>query len=143
MGIRSKRTDMMVGLFAFFGLAIMAALVLQFGGFRDRIRPKYEIRVSFLDGSGIFPGAPVRLGGRKVGFVADEPLPTENFQSVIIPLFIFSDVRIPNKSRISLATAGLIDRADAAARSYSVDIGVERGRVERADNFGDLKTQIC
>lgn len=108
MGIRSKRTDMMVGLFAFFGLAIMAALILQFGGFRDRIRPKYEVRVSFLDGSGIFPGAPVRLGGRKVGFVADEPLPTEDFQSVIIPLFIFSDVRIPDKSRISLATAGLM-----------------------------------
>lgn len=108
MGIRTKHTDLLVGLFAFFGLAIMAFLVLQFGGFRDRLRPKYEIIVSFEDGSGILPGAPVRLAGRKVGYVADEPQPTEDYQRVHIPLRIFDDVRIPKNSRISLATAGLM-----------------------------------
>lgn len=108
MGIRSKHTDLMVGLFAFFGLAIMAFLVLQFGGFKDRLRPKYELMVSFEDGSGILPGAPVRLAGRKVGYVADEPQPTEDYQRVHIPLHIFEDVRIPKSSRISLATAGLM-----------------------------------
>lgn len=106
--IRKERTEVLVGLFVFFGLAIMGALIVQFGRFNDRLRLKYRIEVAFPDASGIREGSPVQLAGQKIGFVAAEPKLNEDFTGVTVPLDIYGGKRIPIGSTFSIGTAGLM-----------------------------------
>jgi len=99
---------LLVGLFVFFGLAIMGALIVQFGRFSDRLREKYEIEVVFPDASGIRPGAPVNLAGQKIGFVSTEPELNEDFTGVTVSLSIYGDKKIPRGSEFGIGTSGLM-----------------------------------
>ncbi|MCB1078205.1 MAG: MCE family protein [Verrucomicrobiae bacterium] len=106
--IRKERTELLVGLFVFFGLAIMGALIVQFGRFSDRLRMKYRIEVSFPDASGIREGSPVQLAGQKIGFVAGEPTLNTDFTGVTVPIDIYGGKQIPIGSDFSIGTAGLM-----------------------------------
>lgn len=106
--IRKERTELLVGLFVFFGLAIMGALIVQFGRFSDRVRMKYRIEVTFPDASGIREGSPVQLAGQKIGFVAGEPKLNDDFTGVTVPIDIYDGNRIPLGSDFSIGTAGLM-----------------------------------
>jgi phospholipid/cholesterol/gamma-HCH transport system substrate-binding protein len=103
-----KRTELLVGLFVFFGLAIMAVLILQFGSFGDRIRESYPLHVKFKDASGIRDGIDVRTGGVKVGNVKGQPQADSSLESVLVDLSIFSEYRIPNNSVIRIRSSGLM-----------------------------------
>lgn len=98
----------MVGLFVFFGLAIMGTLIVQFGRFSDRLRDKYDIEVVFPDASGIRAGSPVSLAGQKVGFVAVDPELNADFSGVSVIVSIYGDKRIPKGSDFSIGTSGLM-----------------------------------
>jgi len=106
--IRKERTELFVGLFVFFGLAIMGALIVQFGRFSDRLRLKYRIEVTFPDASGIREGSPVNLAGQKIGFVAGEPQMSDDFTSLTVPIDIYGGKRVPLGSEFSIGTAGLM-----------------------------------
>lgn len=108
MSIRKDKTELMVGLFVFFGLAIMGALIVQFGRFSDRLRDKYEIQVVFPDASGIRPGSPVNLAGQKIGFVDKEPKLNADFTGVTVFLSVYSGNFIPVGSDFSIGTSGLM-----------------------------------
>ncbi len=106
--LRKQRTDLWVGLFVFMGLAIMGALVVQFGRFSDRLRESYFLYVTYPDAGSLVRGAPVRLGGAKVGVVADAPQLNEDYASVRVPLEIHSNKKIPAGSRFIIASSGLM-----------------------------------
>jgi phospholipid/cholesterol/gamma-HCH transport system substrate-binding protein len=106
--IRKERTELFVGLFVFFGLAIMGALIVQFGRFNDRLRQKYRIEVTFPDASGIREGSPVNLAGQKIGFVAGEPEMSDDFTVLTVPIDIYGGKRVPIGSQFSIGTAGLM-----------------------------------
>lgn len=106
--IRKERTEWLVGLFVFFGLAIMGTLIVQFGRFSDRLQEKYEIEITFPDASGIREGSPVTLAGQKVGYVAEEPRLNEDFTGVSVPLYIYGEKRIPIGSKFTIGTSGLM-----------------------------------
>ncbi|MCB1234031.1 MAG: MCE family protein [Verrucomicrobiae bacterium] len=108
MAIRNDRTELLVGLFVFFGLAIMGALIVQFGRFGNRLRQNYEVSVLFPDAGGLIEGAPVKLAGQKVGYVAGEPKLNDEFTAVIVPLHIYAEDKIPLGSRFTVATSGLM-----------------------------------
>ncbi len=106
--IRKERTELLVGLFVFFGLAIMGTLIVQFGRFSDRLQEKYRIEVTFPDASGIRVGSPVTLAGQKIGFVAVEPQLNLDFSGVTVQMDIYGDKRIPQGSKFSIGTSGLM-----------------------------------
>lgn len=106
--IRKERTEWLVGLFVFFGLAIMGTLIVQFGRFSDRLQEKYQVRVTFPDASDIREGSPVKLAGQKVGFVAEEPQLNEDFTGVSLVMNIYGDKRIPKGSQFTIGTSGLM-----------------------------------
>ncbi|NOX98644.1 MAG: MCE family protein [Verrucomicrobia bacterium] len=106
--LRKQRTNLWVGLFVFMGLAIMGALVVQFGRFSDRLRDTYFLYATFPDAGSLIRGAPVRLGGAKVGVVADAPQLNDNFTGVKVPLEIHSDKKIPTGSRFIIASSGMM-----------------------------------
>ncbi len=106
--IRKERTELLVGLFVFFGLAIMGALIVQFGRFSDRLQEKYRLEVTFPDASDIREGSPVKLAGQKIGFVSAEPKLNDTFTGVLVPMEIYGDKRVPKGSEFSIGTSGLM-----------------------------------
>ncbi len=111
MDERDKKTELLVGLFLTFGLLLLGALILQFGSARELFRGTYAIRVTLPDGTGIKEGTPVLLGGRKIGKASDKPSFNSSFTGVIIPLKIFSDMKIPADAKFSIGTSGLLGDA--------------------------------
>lgn len=108
MAIRKQRTELYVGLFVFFGLAIMGALIFQFGRFNDRVRGHYNMTLEFPDAGSLRPGVPIKLGGRKVGFVSGGPDMKEDFSGLTLELAIYNGARIPSGSKFQVGTSGLM-----------------------------------
>ena len=90
------------------GLAIMGALVIQFGRFSDRLRDTYYLYVTYQDAGDIARGSPVKLGGAKVGVVSDNPQLNSNYTGVTVPLEIHIDKKIPIGSKFAIASSGLM-----------------------------------
>ncbi|MGY8641584.1 MAG: MlaD family protein [Verrucomicrobiales bacterium] len=109
--LRKQRTEWLVGLFVFFGLAIMGTLILQFGRFSDRVRGHYELTIELPNGGGLRALAPVKMGGEKVGYVSVGPTLKKDFSAVDIKLAIYQDQRIPLGSNFQIGTSGLMGDA--------------------------------
>ena len=71
--MKESRTELFVGFFLLIGLVILGSLVLKFGNFDERFDNTYPLVVTFDDGGGLLKGTDVRLGGVKIGRVADAP----------------------------------------------------------------------
>ncbi|NNE93880.1 MAG: MCE family protein [Verrucomicrobiales bacterium] len=108
MAIRKQRTELYVGLFVFFGLAVMGLLIFQFGRFNDRVRGHYSMTVEFPDVGSLRPGVPITLGGRKIGFAKEGPFMKEDFSGLTMELAIYKDALIPKGSTFQVGTSGLM-----------------------------------
>jgi phospholipid/cholesterol/gamma-HCH transport system substrate-binding protein len=106
-----RKTDILVGMFLFVGLLLLAALILQFGSLRSYFRDSYVLKVAFPKASGIKEGSPVYLGGSKVGKVLYHPRLNDTYSGVIIDLEIFDSVQIPMESAIAIGSDGLMGDA--------------------------------
>lgn len=107
MPAAKKRTEVLVGLFLFIGFAMLSGLVLQFGKFSDRLRGQYALTVVFDDASGVIKGSEVRMGGAKIGQVADLPELNDSVQ-VEVRLAIRQAIRIPAGSTFQINSATLL-----------------------------------
>lgn len=107
MPAAKKRTEVLVGLFLFIGFAMLSGLVLQFGKFSDRLRGQYPLTVVFDDASGVIKGSEVRMGGAKIGQVADLPELNDSVQ-VEVRLTIRQAIRIPAGSTFQINSATLL-----------------------------------
>ena len=102
-----RKTAALVGLFLFIGLVLLGGLIVQFGRFGDRFAQKYPLTVVFADAAGIIEGSEVRMGGARIGKVADTPTLTEDVK-VEVPLAIDERIRIPEGSMFQIASATLL-----------------------------------
>lgn len=102
-----RRTEIIVGLFLFFGLALLAVLIMQFGRFGDRFRHHYPLTLVVDDASGLIKDAEIRMGGAKIGRVADTPQ-LDNSLKIQIGMDIDDRVRIPDGSSFRISTASLL-----------------------------------
>jgi phospholipid/cholesterol/gamma-HCH transport system substrate-binding protein len=107
MGTREKRSELAMGLFLFLGLAVLGGLVMQFGRLGDRFRDKYRISVVFKDASGLIKGSDVRMGGAKIGRVAELPELTPDLK-VRVEMLIDNRVQIPKGSKFQVTSATLL-----------------------------------
>ncbi|QJE96532.1 MlaD family protein [Luteolibacter luteus] len=107
MGESTKRTELWVGVFVFIGLALLGGLIVQFGRFGDRMRGKYQLVVVFDDASGVIKGSEIRMGGARIGKVADQPELNSEVK-VQVTLSIDDPIRIPENSMIQIASATLL-----------------------------------
>jgi phospholipid/cholesterol/gamma-HCH transport system substrate-binding protein len=107
MPLEKKRTELMVGLFLLIGFGLLGGLVLQFGKFSDRLRGQYTLTVVFDDASGVIKGSEVRMGGAKIGQVADLPELNDSVQVEVL-LAIRSSIRIPQGSTFQINSATLL-----------------------------------
>ncbi len=107
MASTERRTEFFVGLFLFIGLAVLGALIVQFGRFGDRLKNHYTINVIFDDASGLIKGSEVRMGGAKIGKVQKAPELTESVK-VQAMLAIDERVKIPSGSSVQIGSASLL-----------------------------------
>lgn len=105
--IRREKTELLVGLFILVGIAIMGALIWQFGKISDRLGERYQISLRLDDASGIVEGSSVRFGGTKIGFVQKKD-PRVDFSGIVLTLDLDTTYRIPKGSKFTVTTSGLM-----------------------------------
>lgn len=106
---RSEKTlELKVGAFVLVGLAVLAALVIQFGRVGEGFKTYYGLTVNFPDASGLLKGSDVLLAGAKIGRVSEGPRLLPTGQGVAVPLRIFDYVKIPAGSRFTVGSSGLL-----------------------------------
>lgn len=102
-----RKTEALVGLFIIIGLVVLGALIVQFGRFGERLRNHYPLTVRFEDAAGVIKGSEIRMGGARIGKVAETPSLTENLK-VQVELSIHESIRIPEGSSFQIASATLL-----------------------------------
>lgn len=107
MAATKKRTEVLVGLFLLLGFAVLGGLILQFGRLSEHLRGQYFLTVVFDDASGVIQGSEVRMGGARIGQVAELPALTETVQ-VEVRLAIREEIRIPAGSAFQINSATLL-----------------------------------
>lgn len=107
MGESKRRTELWVGVFVFIGLALLGGLAVQFGRFSERFRGKYQMMVVFDDASGLIKGSEIRMGGARIGKVAEHPELNANVKVQVV-MSIDEPIRIPENSMIQIASATLL-----------------------------------
>src|SRR2546428_13466526 len=73
MNRHERGLEFKVGAFVFVGLAMLCALVVQFGRLGEGFKTYYAVTVRFNDASGLLKGSDVLLAGAKIGKVAGGP----------------------------------------------------------------------
>src|SRR2546422_7021420 len=97
-----------VGAFVFVGLAVLAALVVQFGRVGEGLKTYYPLTVRFSDASGLLKGSDVLLAGAKIGRVSGGLHLAETGHGVAVPLRIYDYVKIPADSKFTVGSSGLL-----------------------------------
>ena len=103
-----KSLELKVGAFVLAGLAVLAALVVQFGRLGEGFKTYYGLTVRFPDASGLLKGSDVLLAGAKIGRVSGGPRLVQVGQGVEVPLRIYDYVKIPAESKFTVGSSGLI-----------------------------------
>ena len=108
MSQRERGLEAKVGAFVFVGLAMLAALVVQFGRLGEGVKTYYGLTVRFPDASGLLKGSDVLLAGAKIGLVSDGPKIAPGGEGVSVPLRIYDYVKIPTGSKFTVGSSGLL-----------------------------------
>ncbi len=107
MGESKAKTELWVGVFLFVGFALLGGLIVQFGRFSERMRGKYQLTVVFDDAAGLIKGSEIRMGGARIGKVAESPeLNAETKVQVVMN--VDDAIKIPESSMIQIASATLL-----------------------------------
>jgi len=108
MSERGKGLEFRVGAFVFVGLAVLAALVVQFGRVNEGFKTYYGLTVQFPNASGLLKGSDVLLAGAKIGRVSGGPRLNPGSDGVLVPLRIFDYVKVPVGSKFTVGSSGLL-----------------------------------
>jgi phospholipid/cholesterol/gamma-HCH transport system substrate-binding protein len=100
--------ELKVGIFVFVGLAILAALVVEFGRLGEGYKTYYDVTVHFVDASGLLKGSDVLMGGAKIGRVSGAPRLVTTGRGVDVPLRIYDYVHIAKGSSYTIGSTGLL-----------------------------------
>lgn len=107
MASGDKRTETLVGLFLFIGLALLGGLIVQYGRIGEGLKSSYTVTVEFKDASGVIKGSQVRLGGAMIGEVIQKPELGTN-RKVRVRLAIREDVPLPADSVFQITSLSLL-----------------------------------
>jgi phospholipid/cholesterol/gamma-HCH transport system substrate-binding protein len=108
MNRHERGLEFKVGAFVFVGLAMVGALVVQFGRLGEGLKAYYPLTVRFSDASGLLKGSDVLLAGAKIGKVSGGPRMVRDGQGVDVPLKIYDYIKIAEGSKFSVGSSGLL-----------------------------------
>jgi len=108
MNRHERGLEFKVGAFVFMGLAMLGALVVQFGRLGEGFKTYYAITVRFNDASGLLKGSDVLLAGARIGKVAGGPRLVHEGNGVAVPLKIYDYIKVPQGSKFTVGSSGLL-----------------------------------
>src|SRR2546425_1665869 len=108
MNRHERGLEFKVGVFVFVGLAMVGALVVQFGRLGEGFKTYYTLTVRFNDASGLLKGTDVLLAGARIGKVADAPRLVREGTGVAVPLKIYGYIKIPEGTKFTVGSSGLL-----------------------------------
>jgi phospholipid/cholesterol/gamma-HCH transport system substrate-binding protein len=108
MNRHERGLELKVGAFVFVGLAMLGALVVQFGRLGEGFKTYYGLTVQFRDASGLLKGSDVLLAGARIGKVAGGPRLAREGSGVDVPLKIYDYVKVPAESKFTVGSSGLL-----------------------------------
>ncbi len=108
MNRHERGLEFKVGIFVFAGLAMLGALVVQFGRLGEGLKTYYPLTIRFSDASGLLKGSDVLLAGARIGKVSDGPRLVREGNGVAVPLKIYDYVKIPEGSKFTVGSSGLL-----------------------------------
>ncbi len=108
MNRHERGLEFKVGVFVFVGLAMLGALVVQFGRLGEGLKTYYALTVGFTDASGLLKGSDVLLAGARIGKVSGGPRMVREGQGVDVPLKIYEYIKIPEGSKFTVGSSGLL-----------------------------------
>jgi phospholipid/cholesterol/gamma-HCH transport system substrate-binding protein len=108
MNRHERGLEFKVGIFVFVGLAMLGALVVQFGRLGEGFKTYYALTVRFNDASGLLKGSDVLLAGARIGKVADGPRLNREGGGVDVPLKIYDYIKIPEGAKFTVGSSGLL-----------------------------------
>jgi phospholipid/cholesterol/gamma-HCH transport system substrate-binding protein len=97
-----------VGIFVFVGLAMLGALLVQFGRLGEGFKTYYFLTVRFTNASGLLKGSDVLLAGARIGKVAGGPRLIREGDGVAVPLKIYEYVKVPEGTKFTVGSSGLL-----------------------------------
>jgi len=108
MNRHERGLEFKVGVFVFVGLAMLGALVVQFGRLGEGFKAYYTLTVRFNDASGLLKGTDVLLSGARIGKVADAPHLVREGSGIAVPLKIYDYIKIPEGTKFTVGSSGLL-----------------------------------
>src|SRR6266516_1505748 len=108
MNRHERGLEFKVGAFVFVGLAMLGALIVQFGRLGEGFKIYYPLTVRFTDASGLLKGSDVLLAGAKIGKVSGGPRMVRQGQGVDVPLKIYDYIKVPEGSKFTVGSSGLL-----------------------------------
>jgi phospholipid/cholesterol/gamma-HCH transport system substrate-binding protein len=108
MNRHERGLEFKVGIFVFVGLAMLGALVVQFGRLGEGFKRYYTLTVRFNDAGGLLKGTDVLLAGARIGKVAGGPKLLREGGGVAVPLKIYDYIKIPEGTKFSVGSTGLL-----------------------------------
>ncbi len=108
MNRHERGLEFKVGVFVFVGLAMLGALVVQFGRLGEGFKTYYPLTVRFADASGLLKGTDVLLAGARIGKVAGGPRLVREGGGVVVPLKIYDYIKIPEGTKFTVGSSGFL-----------------------------------
>ena len=108
MNRHERGLEFKVGIFVFVGLAMLGALVVQFGRLGEGFKTYYTLTVRFNDASGLLKGTDVLLAGARIGKVAGAPRLVREGSGIAVPLKIYDYIKIPEGTKFTVGSSGLL-----------------------------------
>src|ERR687887_1114451 len=108
MNRHQRGLEFKVGVFVFVGLAMLGALIVQFGRLGEGFKTYYTLTVRFTNASGLLKGSDVLLAGARIGKVSGGPRLVREGNGVAVPLKIYDYVKIPEGSKFTVGSSGLL-----------------------------------
>src|SRR5438045_5079145 len=108
MNRHERGLEFKVGIFVFAGLAMLGALVVQFGRLGEGFKAYYALTIRCTDASRVLKGSDVLLAGARIGKVSGGPRLVREGNGVAVPLKIYDYVKIPDGSKFTVGSSGLL-----------------------------------
>ena len=108
MNRHERGLEFKVGIFVFVGLAMLGALLVQFGRLGEGFKTYYFLTIRFTNASGLLKGSDVLLAGARIGKVAGGPRLVREGDGVAVPLKIYDYVKLPEATKFSVGSSGLL-----------------------------------
>lgn len=128
--MKEKTVYTAVGIFVVLGFISLLFLAVQVSGVNHfyRKEPEYKLTADFSNIGGLKPQARVSLAGVTVGRVSSIELDTTNYLAIAHIEIFDNSLTIPDDSRLSIMTAGLLGDSYLSFTPGFSDIGIIDGQ---------------